>query len=414
MAYPSVSPLRDAFLVPEGIELRAFTHGLMPRTVPAMMQHFVDDWQARGVDAWNEVPNHWRPDSGDRVGWWTLPEYLGDAFIAPLLGVPAGTCIMQPNAHWVMQCLLSSDELFQRKRRVVYAAGAFPSVAHTLMRWQNLRQLDLHEVPPNRAGFVDRDALLRAIDNRTQLVVLSHVNFLTGERLPDRLLRAAAETAHRHGALLAVDGYHSLGATATSVASLGIDVYFGGLLKEGSGSTGAAFVYLRPGLTLTPAVTGWFGDADPFGFHAAPAASPEMRRRFLGGTTAIAPLYHAVEGVRILLNTGLTAVARDTLSMGDLAIALADEIGLALRSPREQERRGAMLVFELQAADRAAAFLKRRGIYVDSRQGRYLRLAPFLWNDHDEIRHAFALLRDGLKGHRYLKEPDTAPTGPVT
>ena len=33
------------------VELRAFTHGLMPRTVPAMMQGFCEDWAERGVDA---------------------------------------------------------------------------------------------------------------------------------------------------------------------------------------------------------------------------------------------------------------------------------------------------------------------------------------------------------------------------
>src|SRR5690606_1297494 len=109
---PHLLDLRDRFFVPDppAVELRAFTHGLMPKTVPAMMDRFVDDWRERGVDAWNAVPNHWRPGSGEAVGWWTLPDYLGDAFIAPMLGAPAGTCIMQPNVHWAVQCLLSCPE----------------------------------------------------------------------------------------------------------------------------------------------------------------------------------------------------------------------------------------------------------------------------------------------------------------
>ena len=130
-----MTTLRDAFVLPdspEAIELRAFTHGLMPKTVPAMMQHFVADWQRFGVDAWNEVPNHWRPGSGERVGWWTLPAYLGDHFIAPMLGAPPGTCIMQPHVHWTVQCLLSVPELFADKREVVVTEAEFPSVLHSV------------------------------------------------------------------------------------------------------------------------------------------------------------------------------------------------------------------------------------------------------------------------------------------
>ncbi len=416
MAPHSLLSLRASYALPadDGVELRAFTHGLMPLTVPAMLQRFAADWHARGVDAWNEVPNHWRPASGERVGWWTLPAYLGDAFIAPLLRGEAGACIMQPNAHWTVQCLLTAEELFADRRKVVLPAGAFPSVRHSLARWQGLLGLDIHDIPPTRAGFVDRRALLEAIDDRTQIIFLSHVGFLTGERVTDEFIQTVARKAHRHGALLVVDGYHSIGSEFAGVRELEVDVYIGGLLKEGSGSSGNGFVYLRPGLELTPRVTGWFGDAEPFAFRPEPAAHPDVRQRFLGGTTAIAPLYHAVEGVRVLLEAGIDAVSQDTLARTRHAIERADEVGMALRSPREAERRSAMLVFEMQGADRAAAYLKRRGILVDSRQGRYLRLAPFVWNTSEEVDRCFDVLREGLVGRRYLNERPGDSAGPVT
>ncbi|MDZ4701366.1 MAG: aminotransferase class V-fold PLP-dependent enzyme [Rhodothermales bacterium] len=408
--------MRASYALPTdgSAELRSFTHGLMPLSVPAMLQRFAEDWQTRGVDAWNEVPNHWRPGSGEPVGWWKLPAYLGDAFVAPLLRAVAGACIMQPNAHWTVQCLLTAEELFTAKRKVVLPAGAFPSVGHSLARWRALLGLDLHEIPPLRAGFADRRALLEAIDDRTQLVVLSHVGFLTGEKLTDDFIQTVARKAHKQGALLVVDGYHGIGSAFAGVGALDVDVYLGGLLKEGSGSSGNGFVYVRPELSLTPRVTGWFGDAEPFAFRPEPAVHPEVRQRFLGGTTAIAPLYHAVEGVRLLLDAGIDAVSQDTLARTQYAIDRADEIGLTLRSPREAERRSALLVFEVQGADRAAAYLKRRGILVDSRQGRYLRLAPFVWNTAEEVDRCFAILGEGLAGRRYLKERPENPAGPVT
>lgn len=408
--------LRDAYLFPstaDAIEFRAFTHGLMPATVPDMMQHFINDWQQLGVDAWNNIPNHWHPDSAEKVGWWTLPQYLGDHFIAPLLDVPAGTCIMQPNVHWTVQCLLSAPELFTQKRKVILTEAEFPSVRFSIAQWADVHNLEIVQIPLQKDA-VDEEAVLQAIDRDTALVILSHVGFTTGEKLRDGFIKAVASTVHLHGGRLAIDGYHSIGALTTGIADLDIDIYFGGLLKEGSGSSGNAYLYLKPGFALTPRLTGWFGDASPFAFDAHPSAHPDTRMRFLGGTTAIAALYHAVEGVRILLNAGLAAIRADAEEKTALCIEKADQLGIQLRSPRPAERRSAMLVFELPHADRMAHYLKSRRVYVDSRQQRFLRLCPFVWNTPEEINRAFAVLAEGLTDNTYTRTALPDAGGPVT
>ena len=328
--------LRDRFAhpPPPAVELRAFTHGLMPRTVPAMMQAFCDDWAALGVDAWNRVPDRW--DLGRASGWWSLPEDLGGRWIAPLLGAAPGTCILQPNVHWTVQALLSCDGPFERGRTdVVLTEAEFPSVRHSVQRWRGLRDLRPVEVAPGPDGFVDVDAVLSAITDHTAWVVLSHVGFATGEVLTESDVRAISDKARRHGALVAVDGYHATASVVVDAEALGADVYFGGLLKEACGSSGNAYLWVRPGLDLRPRLAGWFADADPFAFAPAPADHPDVRRRFLAGTTAVASMYHAVEGLRVLLDVGIAAVRADTLEKGARAIARADALGLALVSPRE-------------------------------------------------------------------------------
>lgn len=413
--------LRAHYVVPDGpdgtpaAELRAFTHGLMPRTVPAMLQAFADDWARRGVDAWNEVPNRWRPDRDERVGWWTLPAYLGDRFVAPLLGAPEGSCIMQPHVHWTVSALLSADEPFVGRRlRVVCSATAFPSVLHTVQQWARLRAIEPVVVPTTPDGREDRDALLAAVTDRTAVVLLSHVVFTTGELLDDEFVREVVARAHRHGALVVLDGYHAAATMPIDVTDLGVDLYVGGLLKEASGSSGNAFAYVRPGVALTPRLTGWFGDAAPFAFGPNPTPHPEVRWRFLGGTTAVASLYHAVEGLRLLLGAGLDAVRRHTLALGTRALDRAEALGLAVRTPRAEAHRGALLVLEMDAADRLAAWLKTTGVYVDSRKGRYLRMAPFVWNTPADVDRAFDALDEALRSgvHRVTGAPDTG--GPVT
>lgn len=410
--------LRDAFFLPsppDTIELRAFTHGLMPTSVPGMMQAFLEDWQRYGADAWNAIPNHWRPGSGERVGWWSLPIYLGDHFIAPLLGAPAGSCIMQPNVHWTVQSLLSASERFTEKKEVVLTEAEFPSVLHSVRHWSSLQGYQVRVVPLNRDGFVDQGAVLNTIGPRTALVFLSHVGFTTGEKLPDAFLKRVADAVHTHGGLFALDGYHATASLPLDVPALEADVYFGGLLKEACGSSGNAYLYLRPGLDLKPTLTGWFGDADPFGFHQHPHPHPDVRRRFMGGTTAVAPLYHAVEGVRLLLDVGLEAVRAHSLALIERCITLADNAGIPVRSPRAAERRSAMVILDVPEADKLCTFLKHHHIYTDSRQGRFLRLAPFVWNTGEEIYRAFDHIHRALKSGAYRSQTNTpSPAGPVT
>jgi kynureninase len=410
--------LRDAYVLPPApaAELRAFTHGLMPRAVPERMAQFAQDWAERGVDAWNSVPNHWRPGSGEAVGWWSLPTYLGDHFVAPMLGAPRSTCILQPNVHWTMQCVLSAPEVAARGSEIVVTDLAFPSVLHSAQQWGGLLGMTPRIVARAADGFVDRDAVLEAMSPETALVALSHVGFTSGEKLPDAFLREVAERCRECDALFVIDGYHATASLPLDVGALGCDVYVGGLLKEASGSSGNAYLYVREGLELSPRLTGWFGDADPFGFRESPQAHPDVRRRFLAGTTAVASMYHAVEGLRILLGAGLEAVRADSLAKTARAIERADALGLRVRSPREAERRGAMVIVEVEAADRLCAYLKQHAVYTDSRQGRYLRLAPFVWNPLADVDRCFDALAETLSSGAHLRMDHSALSegGPVT
>ena len=139
-----------------------------------------------------------------------------------------------------------------------------------------------------------------------------------------------------------------------------------------------------------------------------------MRRRFLAGTTAVASMYHAVEGLRVLLAAGIDAVRRDTLDKGAHALRRADELGIQVRSPREDDRRGAMIVLEHDAADRVVRWLKTREVYVDSRRGRLVRLAPWVWNTTAQVDRLFDALADARASGAYRDLPAVEEGGPVT
>ncbi len=417
------------------VELRSLTHGLPPKAVKGNLELFVEEWRVNGVDAWNEmtesagaflVGDEKAEERNRRFGWWMLPEIIGDRFISRVLDVPAGTCIMMSNATQIVFSLLSCKELNKPgKRKVVCTDGEFPAVLHTLHHFnrqfssypESVRtavQLDIY-VAAMEEGRFDERKILHEIDESTALVIFSHVGFVRGERVPDAAIKKIVEKAHAKGALVAVDGYHALGNRTLHVQDLGVDAYFGGLLKEGCGSSGNCFLYVRPDLALTPSLSGWFGDSEPFAFAPKPSSHHSVRRRFLTGTTPIAPMYHAVEGLKIMLRLGLEKVEKNVLDKVDAMTKRFQDAGLTVVSPLDRERMSSLVVLKVPEADRLRDYLiKKSAIFTDARRNTFLRLAAHVYNSEKEIAQAAETIVEALQNKHYLKFDVKKKVGPVT
>lgn len=430
---------KDFFLLPpkigneDAVDLRGFTHGAFPKTVPENLAAFASEWEKKGVDAWNEIENkdiflagNESEEERKRIfGWWDLPEVLGDRFIAPLLGAPQGTCIMMPNATLVVQQILSCVELNQTGRRcVVTTDGEFPAVGHTLLNFNRrflkysdtLRkeaELEIVRVSP-ADGVFDEKKMIAEINNETALVIFSHVGFLRGELVPNASIKSVVEAAHKHGALVAIDGYHAIGSTIMNMGELGVDMYFGGLLKEGCGSSGNGFLYVREGLELTPTGGGWFGDGEPFAFHEAPRSHKNIRRRFLFGTTPVASLYHGIEGIKFFLRYGMEAIVEDLRAKSGYMIQTFTENGLALVSPTEEMRASIMIILKIGEANKMREYLAVQGVLVDARKNEYLRFAPHVYTSFSDIKRATAIILDAAKTGAYKNREVKETGGPVT
>jgi L-cysteine/cystine lyase len=107
----------------------------------------------------------------------------------------------------------------------------------------------------------DDDRTIAAFDEAivpgTRLVVLSHVLWTTGARLP---LGRIAEIARERGALVAVDGAQAVGAIPVSVTETDADFYAvpGEKWLLGPEGTGALWVSPRAIEHARPSVVGWF------------------------------------------------------------------------------------------------------------------------------------------------------------
>ena len=362
---------RERFpILAETTYLISHSLGPMPLEAKARLDAYADSWMKRGIRAWAE-------------GWWETSITAGD-HIARLIGAPPGSTVMHQNVTVASAVVLSCFPFTGERRRIVYGEDEFPSVRY------------LHQAHAARGAEVivvpGQEELLEAIDERTQLVLLSHVLFKTG-RIQD--VEPVIERAHAAGAHVLLDAYQSVGSVPLDVGELAVDFATGGSVKWLCGGPGAGWLYVRPDLAerLEPSLVGWQGHVEPFAFE------PELRyaaggARFLTGTPNVPALYAATAGYDIVEEIGVMPIRERSLELTDRLIELIDEAGFELVSPREPELRGGTVVVRVPAAPAVHAELERREILCDFRPDVGLRLGPHFFTTDDELDLAVAAIRE--------------------
>src|SRR6185295_18223834 len=100
----------------------------------------------------------------------------------------------------------------------------FPALPHALRAF-GLYGAQPVAVPSKDGVEIDAEGLIREIDERTQLVCVSHATFETGALLD---VAPIVRRAHEAGALVVLDAYQSVGVVPIDVTASGVDFVLGG------------------------------------------------------------------------------------------------------------------------------------------------------------------------------------------
>jgi len=303
--------------------------GAMPASVREAMTCYLDLWDAEGVVAWDT----WLPIVAETAG-----------VLEDIIHAPRGSMTMSQNVTNALGSILSCFEYEHPRTRVVYCAGEFPTVEYLL---DGQRRLGAEVVRVGDDPLVfPAEALLGAIDHRTLVVVLSHVLFRTAELID---VMPFVEKAHRHGALVVLDAYQSMGSVPFDVTELDVDFLVGGSVKWLCGGPGAGYLYARPDLIsrLEPREQGWFSHTRPFAFEPPPIIFDDGIARFTGGTPNIPAYYQAREGYRIIREVSVEAIRRKAVRQTEIIREGALARGFTVNSPAEFNRRGNHVTVDL-------------------------------------------------------------------
>ena len=350
--------------------------GPMPRRAEAALKEFTTTWATRGIRAWQE-------------GWWEMPLTCGD-LIGSIIGAPKGRVAMHQNVSICQSIVTSCFDWGGSRNKLVTDGLNFPSndyIYHGLER----QGAQIVSVASPDGISVPLEAILEAIDGQTQLVSISHVAFRSSSL---QNIAAITRRAHEVGAHIVADIYQSAGIVPLDVVALDVDFATGGSVKWLLGGPGAGYLYVRADLDdqLRPSATGWAAHAHPFDFVGGPIEYASGMQRFLNGTPNVPAMYSARSGYEIVNQIGVEAIRAKSSRQTQHLIALADQAGLEVRSPRDPEARGGTVILNVPNGSEVTAELGRRQILVDYRPGAGIRIAPHFYTTDGEIAHTIEQL----------------------
>jgi kynureninase len=360
-----LAPLRARFDLADGlIYLDGNSLGVLPRaTAGRVAQVITDEWGRGLIGSWNTA------------GWMQLPQRVGDK-IGRLIGAGPGEVVAADSTSVNLYKVLAAALRMQRE--VIDAArptgksddspggwpagsarpGARPAPGRTVIvseRSNFPTDLYIAESLAEQYGCTLRlvaspEEIPAALDERTALLMLTHVNYRTG-RMHDMAALSAA--AHAVGAMAVWDLAHSAGAVPVDLNRDGADFAVGCGYKYLNGGPGApAFAWVRREHVsrFKQPLSGWIGHATPFAFVPGYAPADGISR-YLCGTPPVLALAALECGVDTMLAAeplgGMVAIRAKSLALTRLFIALVEERcaghGLGLASPREDAERGSQV-----------------------------------------------------------------------
>ena len=304
---------------------------------------------------------------------------------ARLIGAEPDEIAVVPSASAGINSVASALD-FQDRKKVVLGEFEFPTMGHVWLAQQKRGAQLAYLAAENER--IPTESYARAVDSHTAIVPVTHVCFMNGFRSN---VAEIAKVAHAKGALVFMDDYQDCGTRPIDVKALDVDFYVAGTLKYLLASSGVAFLYVRKSLisSMSPTISGWFAQRNPFAFDVKHLEYSPSARRFEAGTPPIPNIYAAMAGMGILEEIGLTQVAPQIRKLAQMLIEGARELGIHVKTPTDSA--GPLVVLQSKNVEAVLARLGEENIFGSGRHDG-LRISFHVYNNSDDVRAVLRVL----------------------
>lgn len=361
------------------IYLNSCSQGALSDAVEASMQAHIRSWHEDG-SPWDR--------------WVEEYEAARTAF-AGFIGAAPEEVAVVPSASAGINSIASALD-FGKRRKVVMGEFEFPTMGQIWLA-QERRGAEIQFLAAKN-GKICPDCYSHAIDDQTLIVPLTHVCFLNGFRSE---VAPIVKQAHERGALVMLDDYQDCGTRPLDVKALDVDFFVSGALKYLLCPSGIAFLYVRPELisSLTPTITGWFAQQNPFAFDVKHFDPATTARRFETGSPSLPHAYTATAALKLLDGFGCEKIAQHIKSLTRALMDGARDLKIKVKTPAESV--GPLVVLQMKDVDAMVKKMATENIVLSNRMDG-LRVSFHLYNTLDDV-HA---VLDQLEKNRDLAVVD--------
>jgi len=345
----------------------------------------------------NEVKSAFEAYMEDRLlvgaNWdvWVAKNESVRALVAQLLNAMPDEIAVTASVSAGLNALASALDFSGLRNKVVISDFEFPTNAQ-IWHAQEPRGAKVAHVPRAADGYIPLEHFERAIDERTQLVAITHVCFRNGAKLD---IPGIVRLARAKGARVLLDCYQSVGSLDIDVKALDVDFAAGGMLKYLLGTAGIGFLYARDSLVrgLVPLNSGWFAQAEIAAMDITANRPAQNARRFEAGTPPVVNCYAAEAGLKMLLRVGTPAVERRVSALTRRCMEGLEQIGWASVTPPEDARRGATVAAPSRDSARLTKELMKRDIVTSYRDDN-VRASFHFYNNGDDVNTFVAAMKE--------------------
>ena len=348
--------------------------------------------------------------SWNSAGWMGEPTRLGDR-IAPLIGAGPGEVLVADTLTFLLAKLIGGALDLVPQRHVV------------LTDVDNFRSdIYIVEAMARRAGRpmvvkpIDRNTLDQELNDDVALVMLTQVDYRTGEMLDMKDITAKV---HACGALMLWDFAHSTGAVPLDVEGCDVDFAAGCTYKYlNAGPGGPGFMYVRKKWqgTLQNPLPGWLGHARPFDFELDYESATGMQA-WVTSSPSMISLASLDGALDVWDKVTMQQVRTKSLALTDMFIALVQDRlpGMfEIVTPIDHDKRGSQVSLGHPEGYGIIQALIERGVVGDYRDPAICRFGfTPLYLRYVDVFDAVERLVEVMNSEMY-REPRFAVRNPVT
>lgn len=356
------------------IYLNSCSQGALSEAVEASFQEHLRDW--------HEAGSPWE--------LWVQKYEQMRAQFASFIGAEADEVAVVASASAGINAIASALD-FSERRKAVLGEFEFPTMGHIWMAQQprgaNPEFLTAH------GDDLPAELYAKAVDENTSIVPVTHVCFMNGFRCN---VREICRIAHAKDALVLMDDYQDCGTRPVNVKDLDVDFYVTGTLKYLLGPPGVAFLYVRKELIskLTPTISGWFAQRNPFAFDVRHLDLAPNARRFESGTPPIPNIYAASAGISLLQQVGPENIAAQVRKLALGLMQGVRELGIRIKTPSDSV--GPLVVLQSSNVEAVVERLAAENVICSARHDG-LRISFHVHNTQDDVDAVLEVLKKNRK-----------------